>query len=75
MSDDAQPMHYQETTFTCTWGELPEDLFPVETWPRTAGQWRLPYCGNRLIPRPVPCTGTFIDFVQQLPLGNVNSFK
>ena len=60
--------HYQETTYTCTWDELPDDLFPVEAWPaRTAGQWRLTYCGNRLIPRPVQCAGTFIEFVHQLP--------
>ena len=58
--------HFQESLFTCSWEDLPDDLFPVEAWPRPGNQWRLTYCGNRLIPRPQSCAGTFKEFILEL---------
>ena len=59
--------HFQETSFSSPWEDLPDDLFPVEAWPRPGDQWRLTYCGNRLIPRPIPCPSTFQEFVMAFP--------
>ena len=59
--------HFQESTFSSPWKDLPDDLFPVEAWPRPGSQWRLTYCGNRLIPRPIPCARTFQEFVMAFP--------
>ena len=59
--------HYQETDEYREWHNLPEDMFPVEAWPRLNGKWRLTYCGCKAVPRPARTAGTFFEFINSLP--------
>ena len=70
-----QEWHFKESLFTCPWNDLPDDLFPVEAWPRPVGQWRLTYFGNCLSPRQMSCAGTFQEFVLEFPMWESELFR
>ena len=59
--------HYKETDEYREWHNLPDDMFPVEAWPRLDGQWRLTYCGSKAVPRHPRMASTFLEFIQRLP--------
>ena len=60
--------HYKETDEHREWHNLPDEMFPVEAWPRLLdGQWRLTYCGSKAVPLHPRMAGAFLEFIQRLP--------
>ena len=59
--------HYRESADSREWQHLPEDLYPVEAWPRLNGEWRLTYCGSKVVPRPTHTAGSFVEYINSLP--------